>query len=173
MDHRLILKFQLHVFLMLACACLQPVLASPSPLRLGDYAEIVASAAGKPLVVYIWETGCTYCKTNMVLLRKLLDQHPAADVTFVAVDPSRNARQVADVLSEYRLGSCPAWIFADAPSWLRREIDVNWKGEIPRTYFYDPQGQVHVVTGVLNEATTREWFAEMYKPTTGDISHGR
>ncbi len=63
-------------------------------------------------------------------------------------------------LAELGLGHHPSWIFADERvEKLRYTIDRSWRGELPRTYLFDAQGRVEVVTGRVEARWLEEWLA--------------
>lgn len=147
--------------LFLALALTQAVTAHASetqirPFEMGSFEQIRSAHAGKPFVVMLWATDCSYCKESMALLKGLKDHHPGLEVVTVATDPPEDAN-VARVLEKYDLDDAPAWAFAGDASWLRRDVDRKWKGEIPRTYFFDAEQRVTKVSGRLDPQTTQAW----------------
>lgn len=119
---------------------------------------IAAAHAGKPFILAFWSLSCVYCKANLEQFGKLLVAHPQLPLVLVATDTPGEGAQIAATLDKYGLENIQSWVFADTfVERLHFEIDRRWRGELPRTYFYDAQHQARVVNGKLDEMETESW----------------
>ncbi|MDO8343138.1 MAG: hypothetical protein Q7T48_08070, partial [Cellvibrio sp.] len=67
--------------------------------------------------------------------------------------------EIARTLQKYPLKKAESWVFADSfVERLRYEVDMQWYGELPRTYFYDAQGHALALSGKLDYAQIERWI---------------
>ena len=128
--------------LLYACAALAQAAPSLQSFESGSLTQIEAAHRGKPFVMMVWSLDCVYCPASLAALAKARQAHGLAVVT-VATDPldeDGNAAQIARKLGP-RLARADAWAFGAAPpEQLRHAIDPTWRGETPRSYWYDAKG---------------------------------
>ncbi len=140
-----------------AC-CAHAASPAPKPFGPGSMKAVASAHAGKPFILAFWSLSCIYCKANLEQLGKLVEEHPQLPLVLVATDTVEEGTAIAAVLDKYGLGQAQSWVFAD--SFVERlyfEIDRKWRGELPRTYFYDATHQARTVSGKLDEAETANW----------------
>jgi hypothetical protein len=114
--------------------------------------QLAASQKGKPFVLVVWSLDCIYCKRNFEAIGKLRARHPDLRVVTLAMDSPDALPQVQQLLQRVRL-TRNAWVFGNEPQErLRYAVDPDWMGEMPRTYFYRPDGQRQGVSGVISDA---------------------
>lgn len=136
------------------------------PLQRGSYKEIVAAQAGKPFIVALWSVSCTHCGADLELFERLAKKYTEFNLVLISTDSPEQEAAIRDTLNKYhlgpleakRMGKVQSWVFADTyTERLRFEIDSQWYGELPRTYFYDAKGKATGISGVLNEEQTEQW----------------
>lgn len=146
-----------------ACACAAPEPAS-APIRSfvrGSQQQIVATHAGKPFVIAFWSVSCTNCRDDLLLFGKLVQKYLDFDLILVSTDAPEQKQEIARTLKNYHLERNESWVFADSfVERLRYEVDAQWYGELPRTYFYDAQGHVVALSGSLDYAQVERWIRE-------------
>ncbi|MET0962138.1 MAG: hypothetical protein ABWY05_04870 [Noviherbaspirillum sp.] len=137
------------LYLMLASlqAQAQPGIRSFGPESFG---EIAAGGKGKPQVVMVWSLDCSYCEPSFAALAKA--QRGGLKVVTIATDSADDEDAVA--LIEKKLASAglqaQTWAFGPAPAeQLRHAIDPKWRGEMPRSYWFDGKGQVRAYSGLI------------------------
>lgn len=117
--------------------------------------QITASHKGKPFVVLVWSMDCEFCQHSLDVLSKARADNPSFDIVTITTDPLSDAalsQMVKKRLSGIDL-LADAWSFgAQAPERLRYAIDPRWRGEKPRSYWYDAQGQRVAYSGVITPA---------------------
>jgi hypothetical protein len=117
--------------------------------------QIAAGHKGKPFVVLVWSMDCEFCQHSLDVLAKARAANPGFDIVTISTDPLSDGALSAMV--KKRLASIDllddAWSFgALAPERLRYAIDPRWRGEKPRSYWYDAQGQRVAYSGVITPA---------------------
>lgn len=79
----------------------------------------------------------------------------------VTTDGPAEHAKVRRVLDRYGMQSVQSWAFADEFSErVRFSADRAWRGELPRTYFYDRKQKVKMRTGRLDMRWTEAWFKD-------------
>ena len=129
------------------------------PFLRGSHQQIVAARAGKPFVVAFWSVNCTYCGAELAMFGKLLKKYPGLDLVLVSTDAPADGKGIAAVLDKHALGRAEAWVFADSHAdRLRFEVDPEWYGELPRTYFHGAKEGVQATSGKIGQADVERWI---------------
>ncbi|MGZ8252308.1 MAG: TlpA family protein disulfide reductase [Methylophilaceae bacterium] len=125
-------------------------------------AAIEQAYAGKPLILAFWSVDCTYCMEDLTALGELVKRHPQATLITVCTDGREAADKAAGMLEAAKLQAHPRWQFAEVDEErLRYNIDKNWYGELPRTYFYDAGHQVQAISGRPEKAWLARWIKNL------------
>jgi len=136
------------------------------PLKHGSFKEIVTAHAGKPFIVALWSVSCTHCSVDLEIFKQLAEKYAEIDLVLISTDSPEQEETIQLLLAKYRLGpteikrkgKIESWVFADSyTERLHFEIDSQWYGELPRTYFYDASGKSSAVSGVLDAVNTEKW----------------
>jgi thiol-disulfide isomerase/thioredoxin len=147
----------LFVFLVVAA----PLVAAADAVRpfvVGSLAKIVAERQGKPFVLAFWSVSCTHCPSELKALGEVRRRNPKLDIVLVAADTPDEAPLTARLAGKYGLGKTAQWVFADEmQERLRFEIDQRWHGELPRTYFYDREHRIEIVSGLVPKQQLLAW----------------
>jgi thiol-disulfide isomerase/thioredoxin len=137
------------------------------PLLRGSYQKIIAAHAGKPFIVALWSLSCTHCGADLQIFEWLLKKYPSFNLVLISTDTPEQDRAIAQRLRQYHLDkpaqtksrNLESWVFAD--SYVERlhfEVDAQWYGELPRTYFFDAGGKATAISGVLRADNTENWI---------------
>ena len=132
----------------------------PQAFEADSPAAIAARYAGRPYVLAFWSLECGHCQKELRVLADVSSRHPDLPLVLVSADAPELAAAVSAHLAALGLAAADNWLFADpAPERLRYAVDRKWRGELPRTYLYDGDGSVRVVSGTLGEAQLWVWLA--------------
>lgn len=134
------------------------------PFVRGSYERIVASHTGKPFIVSFWSLTCTNCREDLSMFGKLARKYPGFNLVLIATDSPDQNKEIEQTLQRYRLERAESWVFADSyAERLRFEVDKEWYGELPRTYFFDARGRAAATSGTLDHSSTERWIRESGK----------
>jgi hypothetical protein len=130
------------------------------PLRASDVDAVLATSQGRPQIVEIWSLDCSYCRENTARIVEWQKKHRDVRLTMIAMDSiDDNAAALSQVLATLPLPPQTA-LYANAeaiPEKLRRALDPNWHGEMPRTLLIDMHGARQASSGLLQPATLDAW----------------
>ena len=116
-----------------------------------SFSQIKATHAGKPFVVVVWSLDCAYCAESLAALAQVQRKRKMTVVSIATdrVDSDKTRDLMNHKLAEAGLGS-EKWAFGPAPlEQLRYSIDRNWRGEMPRTYWFNTKGKSTSYSGVV------------------------
>lgn len=107
----------------------------------------------------IWSTTCSSCLEKMPLLNELQKNQPDVRIIMLSVDDATDSEQVQAILAKNGLTDLENWIFADENAQrLRYEIDPQWFGELPRTYFLNSDHERDGISGALSHEDYQSIF---------------
>lgn len=133
--------------------------ATVHPFSATSKAAIERAHRGQPFVLVFWSLDCVYCLGELQQLRQWVAAHPAMKLVLVNTDAPELAAD-ADVTLDQALGSVTAerWAFAgEDAEHLYFAIDQQWRGELPRAYFYDAAGRVTLRAGRVEPTWLEDW----------------
>lgn len=121
-----------------------------------------AAKAGRPFVLALWSAHCEPCRGEMPLWREMRAKHPAVDIVLVSTDPPHERELLTRFLERYPPGPVERWSYADEfEERTRYAIDPRWRGELPRTYYFDADHRMEVITGKPDPERVRAWFGKV------------
>jgi len=136
--------------------------ASPQPFVPGSFGELLEARAGEPFLLVLWSTTCLPCREEFRVLAGLREEHGELPLVLVGTDPPGQEAMVNRMLEHFGLADQENWVFADEDALrLRFEIDPEWYGELPRSYFYEPGGARIAASGKLEKARLEDWIATL------------
>jgi hypothetical protein len=161
------MKHKLILILWLAFITLCDVQAAPAQLKTftnGSYQQLVTQYKNHPWVLIIWSTTCPSCLKELSTINKLHQLHPKINFVMLTVDDALATHQINEVLEKNQLTHLDNWLFNEENSEkLRFEIDPNWYGELPRTYFFNAAHQRSAISGVLTPEKYNEQLIKISK----------
>ncbi|WP_231874506.1 hypothetical protein [Azoarcus sp. KH32C] len=107
----------------------------------------------KPTIVALWSSECVHCKTNLKLFSEMAKANPQLKVITVATEPVQEG--LAAPLDRFAVPGERFAYGSDMPEALAFALDEKWRGELPRTLFFDGRGGKVALSGVIPEATVR------------------
>ena len=117
------------------------------------------SHAGRPFVLAFWSIACEPCRGEMSTLRNLEKRYPGVPVVLVSTDGAPDKPAVLRFLSRYAPRTAENWLFADEfVERLRYSVDPAWRGELPRTYFFDASHAPLMRSGTIEPQWAGQWF---------------
>ncbi|MDX2205009.1 MAG: TlpA family protein disulfide reductase [Hyphomicrobiaceae bacterium] len=127
----------------------------------GMWASIIEEHKGKPLIVHLWGVTCAPCREELPEWGRLVQDKPPIDIVIVHAERlPPNPNTMHNMLEYSGLGEIRTWAFADAPvGTLIREIDPNWRGELPVTMLISRTGFAKLAIGRADMSEVRGWIA--------------
>jgi len=152
------MKWLLAVLLYLSITCSAVAQETKLFIR-GSQQAIVLSHQGHPFVLALWSLDCTHCRSDMELFDRLAKKYQDFELVLISTDTPEQKKAIAHTLQHYRLQRAESWVFADTfAERLRYEIDPQWYGELPRTYFFDVAGNSTAVSGKIERKQLERWI---------------
>ncbi len=131
------------------------------PFDAGSMAAIRAAQSGKPFVLAFWSVHCPPCREELAHWGAWQRRHPQVRIVLVATDDPAERELAASALARHDLDRVDTWAFADPyAERLRWSVDPKWRGELPRTYFYDAAHRAEARSGRLDAAWVENWLAK-------------
>lgn len=144
--------------LILLATTLPAAASQPLPFTAGSFSDIEKQYTGEPFLVVLWSLECPPCYKELALLGRSRQEHPGLPLVIVSTDDIDHAEEAEQVLARYGLDDTRWWMFADPfVERLRHSIDPQWRGELPRSYFYTPDRAREAHSGLIDEGQLREW----------------
>ena len=138
-------------------------MASAAELRPFDaksFEKVRASRPGKPFVLAFWSVGCAPCVEELGQWGVLQKKFPDVNIVLVAADPPDTKGIIGALLARHDLRGVETWAFADDfAERVRWSVDRTWRGEVPRTYFFDAAHQPLAHSGRLDLRRAEQWFS--------------
>ena len=105
-----------------------------------------SAGGGRALLVNFWATWCAPCRDEFPDLVRIRGRYAPARLDFVTIsldDISDIELAVPDFLRQMRATHIPAYLLnAGNPEAAISLFDSTWRGELPATFLYDPQGRL-------------------------------
>lgn len=141
--------------------------AEPSLRSFGpdSFAEIKAEHAGKPFVLMMWSLDCPFCAESLKTLMRAGRKHEFAVVT-IATDSAEDPESRALIKGRLDAANASehAWAFGAAPGErLRYVIDPKWRGELPRTYWFNGKEQGIAHSGAVTEEALKNLVPKLLR----------
>jgi len=144
--------------------------AESRPFTDGSLPEIERAHGGRPFLLAVWSLDCPPCFRELTLLSEWSKEHPQVDLVLLSADPPEAGALVDETLEQLGLSDLESWISADEiPERFRYRLDPQWRGELPRNYFYNAGGQRMAHSGLLPREMLDSWLATLTQ--TDEVDH--
>ncbi len=115
--------------------------------------------ANQAFVLVVWSIDCLPCRDEFALFKNIKKQYPRLNLSIVAIENQKESPELINILKEYDLLKEDNWSFAENHSArLKHQVDPNWYGELPRTYFYNSRHTRLAVSGKLKGKDVIAWI---------------
>ncbi len=148
------------LFLSVLFSSLSHATESPYPaFKKGAFAHIQQAHKDAPYIIAFWSETCAYCMKELAMLGKLLPHYPTIKLVTITTDPFLDNATVNRILSKKKLTHTETWVFADNfVERLYADIDPNWQGELPLTYFIGKDEKLVKHMGIVKEKELIDWL---------------
>lgn len=129
-----------------------PLAQAAEPVRVFERHSLKAiesEQAGQAFWLVLWDLECSYCMVSMKNLAAVQKKNPSMRIITVATDGIDARDPLQARLAGIGLRGQAYAFGAESTEALRYAIDPKWRGEKPRAYYYAPDGQRRMLSGVL------------------------
>ena len=131
------------------------------PFDANSLASLRKAHAGKPFVLAFWSVYCEPCRDEMAEWDAVKRKHPSLPIALVSTDAPADRALIDDFLKKYPPGAVQKWVFADAFSErVRYAVDKAWRGELPKSYFFDAAHRAEVKSGKVDRVWIEAWLGK-------------
>ena len=162
-----VLRFRIVLLVLISLVFLKSVSANEAsikPFIKGSFQQIQLEHKERPTIITFWSESCAFCMKELALLGRLIKNYPQVEIVSITTDPFLDGQTVRQILSSKNLQNVQKWVFADdyvEPLYF--DVDHNWRGELPLTYFIDRKNNMIKHLGVIKEDELIDWLAEQVK----------
>jgi len=133
------------------------------PFTADSFAAIKERFAGEEFLVGLWSVDCPPCLVELDMMGEILAGQPDLPFVLISTDPIAEREEAAEFLADFGLDGIDSWMFADSfEERLRFSIDPAWYGELPRSYFFDADHNMHAHSGIMTRGLLAEWFGRSF-----------
>jgi thiol-disulfide isomerase/thioredoxin len=137
---------------------------TPLPFDAASPATLLKAHAGKPFILALWSVYCEPCRDEMAVWAAVRRKHPSLPIELVSTDAPADRALIDTFLAKWPPGPVRHWIFADAfTERVRYAVDKSWRGELPRSYFYDAAHKPTIKSGKVDQTWIESWLAGSMK----------
>ncbi len=130
------------------------------PFDANSVAALRKTHHGKPFVLAFWSVYCEPCRDEMAEWDAVKRKHPSLPIVLVSTDAPADRALMDDFFKKYPPGPVQKWVFADAFSErVRYSVDKSWRGELPKSYFFDAAHRAEVKSGTVDRVWIEAWLA--------------
>jgi thiol-disulfide isomerase/thioredoxin len=130
----------------------------------GSYQQILDKHTNRPFMLAVWSVSCSSCLKEMEQLSAIHKKFPDLEIIMLSVNDFSEQATVNNILQKHEITDLESWIFADPDSQrLRFEIDPEWYGELPRTYFFNSTHDRKGISGTQTNEQLISWVSEIIK----------
>lgn len=134
-------------------------MAPLKPYKSGDFSALLATYAGKPLMVSFWSVGCAPCRGELSTLRRIIEKRSDINLVLVAADPLLEEERARNILMQAGLADVESWIYADPfVERLRAEANPQWIGILPHAELISNSGDRTAFDGAVDEDMIETWL---------------
>ena len=111
-------------------------------------------------LVLLWSVDCPPCMKELALVQKLQQKQKNLAVVMINTDTEESSEQErSDIIKHFNLVNLKKFHFTEGQEAQQRyQVDPQWFGELPRSYFIDEQGKFHGKSGLIAEELLTQWL---------------
>ncbi len=142
-------------------------LAQAEPLAKGSvefnkvlFEQVKQEKIGQKWLALLWSVDCPPCMKELALVQKLQQNQKDLAVVMINTDTEESSEQErSDIIKHFNLMNLKNFHFTQGQEAQQRyQVDSQWFGELPRSYFVDEQGKFHGKSGLIAEELLTQWL---------------
>lgn len=132
------------------------------PFNKHSLTQIMQDRIGQAFIMVLWSIDCPPCLKELEHFQTLRAEFTHSNFVLVSTDSAEDSAEIQKILNSHELNNVDSWIFSDRlPERLRFQIDPNWYGELPRTYFYGADHTRTAYSGMLTYTQLQQWLEQL------------
>ena len=155
------MRAHFYLFMGLLACFSNSTYAEIKPFTYDSLKQIERHYEGTPFVLVLWSADCPPCLKEFTILSSLQKDDAKFNLILINTDGLNEKASAKKILAEFSFQQADNWIFSESNiEKLRYHIDDRWAGDLPRAYFYTPDEERVVVSGLLAKETLEAWLAQ-------------
>jgi thiol-disulfide isomerase/thioredoxin len=135
------------------------VAATLLPFDASTLTALRKTHAGKPFVLAFWSVYCEPCRDEMAEWDAVKRKYPSLPIELVSTDAPADRALIDAFFAKYPPGPVQKWQFSDTfTERVRYSVDKSWRGELPKSYFYDAAHKPQIKSGKVDRAWIGAWM---------------
>ncbi len=124
------------------------------------FEQVTQERKGQKWLALLWSVDCPPCMKELALVQKLQQKQKNLAVVIINTDTEESSEQErADIIKHFKLMNLKNFHFTQGQEAQQRyQVDPQWFGELPRSYFIDEQGKFHGKSGLIAEELLTQWL---------------
>jgi len=124
------------------------------------FEQIKQEKKGQKWLALLWSVDCPPCMKELALVQKLQQKQQNLAVVIINTDTEKSSeKERADIIKHFNLVNLKNFHFTQGlEAQQRYQVDPQWFGELPRSYFIDEQGTFHGKSGLIAEELLIQWL---------------
>lgn len=115
--------------------------------------------SGQNWLMVMWSLDCPPCFKELSHIAKLKSQVKTLPIILVNVDEESSHSERQDVIDNLQLTTIEHYFFLPEQAHRNRyQIDKQWHGELPRSYYIDATGQWLGQSGLQTKEKIKQWL---------------
>jgi thiol-disulfide isomerase/thioredoxin len=115
---------------------------------------------GKKWLMVLWSVECPPCIKELALIESILEKNESLPIVVINTDGDKSLdADRKNLITQFKLDKIETYCFTDGQTDTSRfQVDANWFGELPRSYFFNEQGQSSGRSGLLSKEIIQQWL---------------
>ena len=139
---------------------LSVALAADKPFVASTVDQLQQKYQGKNWLMLLWSLDCPPCFKELAVIKQLKSTNAQLPIVIVNVDGFEELTQDRhSVIQQFNLSQLDNYYFVeDDVERSRYQLDPNWHGELPRSYFFDANGKFRAKSGLVDKELIQTWL---------------
>lgn len=122
--------------------------------------KVKQNKLGQRWLALLWSVDCPPCMKELALLQKLQQKQQDLAVVIINTDTEESSeKERSDIIKHFNLMNLKNFHFTQGQEAQQRyQVDPQWFGELPRSYFIDEDGKFHGKSGLVAEELLTQWL---------------
>lgn len=146
--------------LMSGLAQAEPVIKGSVEFSKARFEQVKQAKIGQKWLALLWSVDCPPCMKELALVQKLHQKQKNLAVVIINTDTDESSeKERADIIKHFKLVDLKNFHFTEGQEAQQRyQVDPQWFGELPRSYFIDEKGSFHGKSGLIAEKLLTQWL---------------